>query len=250
MNGSGLSKIRNVTLFFAIIVIVSAIASRTGYVSFGSGDSAKVVVVAEVPSVEAPASSEVDQQVKAVTEVVVGDVARVPQWQWVDPVNNDHCGMEFGAEVVVEQVKATGVLVSYSPPDSDTGGTPCDDGDRFTLSVSQFVGMTSRYERLRDDIEKTKRAVRKVLAKEFYGEELDPGEWRWVDLVNPKPVYGRGYPLEYGDSCGVEGKSVAEVGEGGMIRVRGKIGAKTLYEFTADDNGPGSPCPSGVLFLH
>lgn len=70
-------------------------------------------------------------------------------------------------------------------------------------------------------------------------------DWKWVDVVNKKPVTQRfsngSRKLAAGETCGVE--------FGGLITVVEIHGENLLVEYTAPGNPVGTPCPSGVQFI-
>lgn len=201
--------------------------------------------------------------------VVVGSQATVPNWQWVNihqsivqrfvgfvtrADNRDICGIEAGNMVTVVKVLGDSLLVEYSSPDGHPLGTSCGDGTRFVLAKSDLATMTERYNATQEAERREKELVREILAKNYYGEPIDVGEWHWVRVVNPEPVirhFSNGdFPLGYGEECGCGGANFGRSPvEGGTIRVRGEANGKVLYEYTARGNPMGTPCPSGVLFF-
>lgn len=68
--------------------------------------------------------------------------------------------------------------------------------------------------------------------------------WKWVDVLNDKPVAQRfsnaTVTLQKGGTCGIE--------EGGTITVVKINGQKLLVKYTAPGSPMGTPCPSGALF--
>lgn len=79
---------------------------------------------------------------------------------------------------------------------------------------------------------------------EVGSEATIPG-WRWVDVVNKKPVtqhFSNGsIPLTVGETCGVE--------FGGLITVVEFDDEDLLVEYMAPGNPIGTPCPSGTRFI-
>lgn len=69
--------------------------------------------------------------------------------------------------------------------------------------------------------------------------------WKWVDVVNKKPVTKRfsngNRELVAGETCGVE--------FGGLITLVEVRGENLLVEYTPPGNPIGTPCPSGIQFI-
>jgi hypothetical protein len=122
-----------------------------------------------------------------------------------------------------------------------------------TEDVYSYVPTTDGKVIPRDFIQEEKELVKRLLAQNYYGEQVNAGNWRWVDVVNINPVVhsnGHRY-FAYGKTCGVGRSDYGDghVVEGGTIRVRGEANGKVLYEYTARGNPIGTPCPSGILFF-
>jgi len=112
-----------------------------------------------------------------------------------------------------------------------------------------------------------KKLVAQLLAKEFYGEPVDSGDWHWIDAVNVEPTsnWSSHNNLSYGERCGIGSFNSADDEEdgfwygignyifgskkGGTIQVRGETNDKVLYEYTSYGRTGGTGCPSGVLFF-
>ncbi len=202
----------------------------------------------------------------------VGYQAVVPQWKWVEVLNEEpvvqrfrnsnyelttgrNCGIEFGGLVTVKEVLGDNLLVEYTAPGNPLG-TPCPSGVRFNMSTTEFGTMSDHYVVIRDTIESEKELVKRLLAQNFYGEKKDAGNWHWIEVVNIDPVV-QNYSnvnsyLSYGDTCGAGRSDHGDDSytiEGGTIQVRGMEGSMVLYEYTAYGKPLGTPCPSGVLFF-
>ena len=188
----------------------------------------------------------------------IGSHAVIPEWHWVKMVNKeaitqrfsngngllyygDTCGVEFGGEITVLKIQGENLLVNYSPP-GEPMGTPCPKNTRFIVSTADFATMTERYWQIRSAKIADMKLVTTLLNQHYFGEVVNAGNWRWVDVVNIEPIrqeFANGWDyLSYGDTCGIDGTS----------QVRGMSDKKVLYEYTATGYPMGTACPSGVLF--
>jgi hypothetical protein len=105
-----------------------------------------------------------------------GDVARVPEWAWVEvmnpePVQNNYnigfsfkekCGVDSGGVIQVIGIKGDSLLVRYILKRSATGSM-CPSGTLYFVSKKEFITMTARYKKNTDKTVKERKAVEKLL---------------------------------------------------------------------------------------
>lgn len=196
--------------------------------------------------------------------IQVGSEAVIPNKRWVKVVeslfiqwfsgSSSKCVVEFGNTITVKEIRSDNLLVEYTTP-WNHGGALCQSGVQFIVSKSNFATMSDQYAEARDVIQAEKELVGQLLAQNYYGEEVDAGNLRWVNVVNIVPVVQKfstiSVYLAYGQTCGAGNSygGVLQGVEGGTIQVRGEANGKVLYEYTARGNPIGTPCPSGVLFF-
>ena len=101
--------------------------------------------------------------------------------------------------------------------------------------------------------------VELLLIYNHHGETVDTGEGYRVEVVNTFPVFHESelvselVDFSSGDTCviGRFNRTDGTVVEGGTIQVRGRVGSRVIYEYTARGNSVDDwlSCPSGVLFF-
>lgn len=132
---------------------------------------------------------------------------------------------------------------------------PTTDGKTITIPYSRPNKVEYAKKVITGYPEVERKIVEELLAKKYYGEKTNAGNWHWVDVVNIDPVqqqFRNGWAwLAYGETCGAGHSDYGDghVVEGGTIQVRGEANGKVLYEYTARGNPMGTPCPSGILFF-
>lgn len=65
--------------------------------------------------------------------------------------------------------------------------------------------------------------------------------WRWVDVVNPKPVQSANYEFSFGATCGIGG--------GDKLQIIGIDGDNYLLRVEKRNSASGTSCPNGILFF-
>ena len=77
------------------------------------------------------------------------------------------------------------------------------------------------------------------------GDKATVPSWRWVDVVNQKPVIqnfsNSRRPIAYGETCGIE--------YGGTVVAVATHDNDVLVLYTAPGQPMGTPCPTGVAFF-
>jgi len=251
-----------------ILLVVFAFVAIMGYLSVQEYG----VNPTEKPAYNSESLTEIIDRPISPATISIGSQAVVPSWEWVQIINEkpvvqyysnevyqmlrgDKCGIEFGGVVTVIEARGEDLVVEYAAP-GDPLGTRCPSGVRFIVNKTNFSKMSAEYATTDNRIQEEKDVVNRLLARHYYGEPMDAGEWEWIHVVNVTPVvqiYSNGSELlSYGDSCGCgslishDGKRISE---GGTIHPRGEANGRVLYEYTAKDDPMGTPCPSGVLFF-
>lgn len=114
-------------------------------------------------------------------DIKKGDRATVPNWQWVDVVNQEpvvqnfsnarrviaygeKCGIEYGGTAVAVATQGNDVLIRYTSPGQPMG-TPCPTGVAFFLPKAEFSAMTAKYEEIRKKDAERRALVAKLLGK-------------------------------------------------------------------------------------
>ncbi len=205
--------------------------------------------------------------------ITIGCQIRVPEWEWVrgvGPFDEDLCGIEYGGLLTVVEVLDTGLRIEYTFS-GNANGTPCASGTNIIVSKSKFTEIYARntqvakdqefssqvfeksipYSVATDSIHRT--LVKRILSKNYHGEEKNAGRWHWVDIVNLEPIaqYNRNHTrfLKHGERCGCGYSNDNDDVSGATIRLRGQEGGIALYEYDVMSQSLGTSCPPGILFL-
>jgi hypothetical protein len=112
-------------------------------------------------------------------EIMKGDTAKIPGWEWVNVMNPDPvrqnfsgsakylgygetCGIEMGGTVKVVGIDGDRVLLVYAAPGNPIG-TPCPSGVMFFMSKENFSKMTAQYKMVCQSRDAKKDLVKKLL---------------------------------------------------------------------------------------
>ena len=247
----------------AVVAFIVLLVVFISGVRHGMKKSAFFPIPTSEEATQAYAVKELSPSTEAATSATakVGDQAIVPEWGWVEIINREPvmqgnyelsqgeiCGIEFGGNVTVIEILARGELVvRYEAPRTPIG-TPCPSGVLFAVSEGKFGAMTAQYHKAVDTARIEMDLVERLLSKNYYGEKMDAGRWRWVAVVNIDPAYYSNFQFSraYGDSCAI-GRGISA--GNGTIHSRGEEGGRVLYEYTSHDESAGTSCPTGTLFF-
>jgi len=103
-------------------------------------------------------------------EVQPGQQFRVPQWQWVNMIENYSvsdatCGIEFGNVVQALAVEGDTALVGYRSKGDRSGGTSCPSGIIFIIKTHLLETFTTRYTAVLLEKNRQNALIRLLLSK-------------------------------------------------------------------------------------
>jgi len=103
-------------------------------------------------------------------EVQPGQRFQVPEWQWVNMIENysvsdASCGIEFGNPVQVLAVEGDTALVGYRNKGDMLGATSCPDGIIFIMKTHILETFTTRYKAIVAEMNRQNALIRLLLSK-------------------------------------------------------------------------------------
>ncbi len=99
-----------------------------------------------------------------------GQQFRVPEWQWVNMIENYSvsdatCGIEFGNIVQVLAVEGDTALVGYRNKGDMLGATSCPDGIIFMIKTHVLEKFTTRFKAILAEKNRQEVLIRLLLSK-------------------------------------------------------------------------------------
>jgi hypothetical protein len=188
----------------------------------------------------------------------VGDYAVVPKTMWMDyqarafSKQLEKGVIEFGGIVRIENISGGELVVRYTQPRDEDGGTRCPSGTRFSMPEHLFRTFTPDYVIERDAQLEELQIVAALLAQRNASKPKDSGDWEWARCVNPIPMRLDLYDiLEYGDSRAVGRSQRKDITGGGTITQLGVVhNTFALWEYKSRKGIPyGSTAPTGMLYF-